>query len=162
MSVTETVWLSDQEQQAWRGLLRMHALLMLALNRGLQNEAGLSLSDFGVLVILSEHPSRRMRVLELARALQWEKSRVSHQLRRMTDRGLIQRAGCPDDKRGAFVELTEAGLAAIETAAPTHVRSVRANLFDALTPEDVAALARISDAAIAVIEADCDEECAET
>src|SRR4051794_16258611 len=100
-----TRWLDDREQTAWRAFLDMHARLQVQLGRELQAEAGLSLPDFAVLVQLSEHECT-MRVLELARALGWEKSRLSHQLSRMQQRGLIQRAGCASDRRGAFVELT--------------------------------------------------------
>jgi DNA-binding MarR family transcriptional regulator len=110
-----------------------------------------------VLVILSEHPARRMRVLELARRLGWEKSRVSHQLRRMGDRGLVERARCGEDRRGSFIVLTDAGLAAVKAAAPMHVAEVRKNFFDALSDQDIADLARISDAAIGVMSADCPE-----
>jgi DNA-binding MarR family transcriptional regulator len=150
-------WLADSEQHAWRSFLQVHGLLTARLNRAMQSASGLSLADFAVLVILSEHPARQMRVLELARRLGWEKSRVSHQLRRMGERGLVERARCGDDRRGSFIVLTDAGLAAVRAAAPMHVAEVRRSFFDALTEEDVADLARISDAAIAAMVADCAE-----
>jgi DNA-binding MarR family transcriptional regulator len=150
-------WLSDSEQHAWRSFLQVHALLTAKLNRAMQSASGLSLADFAVLVRLSEHPERRMRVLELARGLGWEKSRVSHQLRRMGERGLIERARCDEDRRGSFIVLTDAGLAAVRSAAPMHVAEVRKNFLDALSDHDVADLARISDAAITTIAADCPE-----
>lgn len=150
-------WLSASEQHAWRSFLQLHEVLTAKLNRAMMSSSRLSLADFAVLVILSEHPERRMRVLELARGLGWEKSRVSHQLRRMGERGLVERARCGEDGRGSFIVLTDAGLAAVESAAPMHVAEVRKNFFDALSGQDVADLARISDAAIATVSADCPE-----
>ena len=138
-------WLDDDEQRAWRGYLHMQARLAAKLNRQLQEDSGLSLADFAVLVELSEVSGGRTRVLALADKLQWEKSRLSHQLNRMRGRGLVDRQECPNDRRGAFVTLTAAGRAAIDAAAPKHVETVREHLFDLLTPELVAALAEIAD-----------------
>ncbi|MDX6741301.1 MarR family winged helix-turn-helix transcriptional regulator [Actinocorallia sp. A-T 12471] len=139
-----TRWLSDQEQRAWRGLLELHAEVWTAVARDLQANAGLSLGDYAVLASLSEAPEHRQRVTELARAIQWERSRLSHQLSRMDKRGLVVRRECPEDARGAFAEITARGLEVIAAAAPEHVASVRRHMFDALTPEQVEALAGIS------------------
>lgn len=137
-------WLDAGEQAAWRAYLNMNALLTARLNKEMQDESGISISDFSVLVALSEHPEGRMRVLELARALGWEKSRLSHQLTRMQQRGLIERSNCSNDRRGSFILLTESGREAVVTAAPRHVDSVRRYVFDELTAEQVEALGRIS------------------
>jgi DNA-binding MarR family transcriptional regulator len=137
-------WLTEDEQQAWRGLLRMTSQLNARMNRQLQDEAGISLADYEVLVELSEAPEGRRRVFELASALAWEQSRVSHQLARMQRRGLIARQECPADARGAFVVLTETGRAAIEQAAPAHVETVRQLVFDGLSPDQLAALTAVS------------------
>ncbi|BBG05087.1 MULTISPECIES: MarR family winged helix-turn-helix transcriptional regulator [Pseudonocardia] len=139
-----TRWLDDREQAAWRGYLRMQARLQAELHRRLQAESGLSIADFDVLVALTDRPDERVRVLELASSLEWEKSRLSHHLARMQRRGLITREECDDDGRGNFVVLTEQGRAAIEEAAPGHVESVRELVFDILTDDDVDALARIA------------------
>jgi len=143
-SAQEPRWLDETEQAAWRGYLDMNVRLSAQLNRDLQAAAGLSHADYAVLVQVSEHPKCRMRVLELARALDWEKSRLSHQLSRMQQRGLIDRANCADDRRGSFIELTPKGRRTIEDAAPTHVDSVRRYLFDLLTPEQVDTLGAIT------------------
>lgn len=140
-----TRWLDDDEQRAWRGYLHMQARLSARLNRQLQDDSGLSLADFAVLVELSEVTGGRTRVLALAEKLQWEKSRLSHQLNRMRARGLVDRQECPNDRRGAFVTLTEQGRETIEAAAPKHVETVREYLFDLLTPDLVGALADIAD-----------------
>jgi len=137
-------WLTDDEQRAWRGLLRMTSQLNARLNRQLQDEAGISLADYDVLVVLSEAPQARRRVFELAGALAWEQSRVSHQLARMQRRGLVAREECPADARGAFVVLTEAGRAAIERVAPAHVDMVRQLVFDGLSHDQLAALTAVS------------------
>ena len=137
-------WLTEDEQRAWRGLLRMTAQLNARMNRQLQDDYGISLADYDVLVVLSEAPQGRRRVFELADSLAWEQSRVSHQLGRMQRRGLVARQECPTDARGAFVVLTEAGRAAIERAAPAHVEMVRQLVFDGLSRDELTALTAVS------------------
>jgi len=139
-----TRWLTEEEQRAWRGLLRMTAQLNARANRLLLQEYGISLADYEVLVALSEAPEGQLRVFEVADALAWEQSRVSHQLARMQRRGLIAREGCATDARGAFAVLTTAGRAAIERAAPAHVEQVRQLVFDELSHEQVSALTEIT------------------
>jgi len=137
-------WLTEEEQRAWRGLLRMTSQLNARANRLLQEEYGISLADYEVLVALSEAPEDRLRVFEVADALAWEQSRVSHQLARMQRRGLITREGCATDARGAFAVLTTVGRATIERAAPAHVEQVRQLVFDELSHEQVSALTEIT------------------
>jgi DNA-binding MarR family transcriptional regulator len=137
-------WLTEEEQRAWRGLLRMTSQLNARANRLLLQEYGISLADYEVLVALSEAPESQLRVFEVADALAWEQSRVSHQLARMQRRGLITREDCATDARGAFAVLTTAGRAAIEQAAPAHVEQVRQLVFDDLSHEQVSALTEIT------------------
>jgi len=139
-----TRWLTEEEQRAWRGLLRMTSQLNARANRLLLQEYGISLADYEVLVALSEAPESQLRVFEVADALAWEQSRVSHQLARMQRRGLITREGCATDARGAFAVLTTAGRAAIERAAPAHVEQVRQLVFDELSHEQVSVLTEIT------------------
>ena len=153
----ETRWLSEHEQRAWRGFLEMHVQLDGHLGRHLQATSDLSLPDFGVLVGLTDVPEGRLRVLELGRALQWEKSRLSHHLTRMEKRGLVARRECLTDGRGAFIEITPAGRAAIEAAAPAHVAEVRRLVFDALTPEQVTVLGEITARVLARLAPACTE-----
>jgi DNA-binding MarR family transcriptional regulator len=154
-TTTDPRWLDAGEQAAWRAYLAMNARLSARLNREMQDESGISIADFSVLVQLSEHLDARMRVLELARALGWEKSRLSHQLTRMQQRGLIARSNCSEDRRGAFVTLTDEGRATVEAAAPRHVESVRRYLFDELSGEQVEALGEIARTVVARIDAEC-------
>ncbi len=135
-----TRWLTEPEQRAWRAFLRMQSQLAGRLNRQLQRESGLSLADYDVLVQLTDAPHGRLRPFELQRRLRWEQSRLSHHLSRMQRRSLVSREECADDGRGAYVVLTEAGLRAIEAAAPGHVDTVRKLFFDQLTREQVEGL----------------------
>jgi DNA-binding MarR family transcriptional regulator len=137
-------WLTEDEQRAWRGLLQMTSRLNARMNRQLQDDYGVSLADYDVLVALSEAPEGRLRVFEIAGALAWEQSRVSHQLARMQRRGLVARQECQADARGAFAVLTDAGRAAIERAAPAHVETVRELVFDGLSRDQLAALTAIT------------------
>jgi len=139
-----TRWLTEEEQRAWRGLLQMTSQLNARMNRQLLQEYGVSLADYEVLVVLSEAPEGQRRVFEIADALAWEQSRVSHQLARMQRRGLIARQDCPSDARGAFAVITAAGRAAIERAAPAHVETVRRLVFDDLPPDQLATLTELT------------------
>lgn len=138
-------WLTEDEQRAWRGLVQMTSQLNARMNRQLQEEYGISLADYEVLVVLTEVPEGRCRVFEISGMLAWEQSRVSHQLARMQRRGLVARQECLTDARGAFVVLTEAGRAAIERAAAAHVETVRQLIFDGITPGELAALTTLTE-----------------
>jgi DNA-binding MarR family transcriptional regulator len=142
-------WLTPQEGRLWRGWLKLNAKLSATLQRELQDDAGLSLPDFDVLVHLSEHPDGRLRVTDLAGLLQWERSRVSHHFTRMEKRGLVQRVECLEDGRGAFVSITPQGRTAIEQAAPGHVKVVRRLMFDVLSTSEISQLAHTLDKLLA-------------
>lgn len=141
--MTDVPWLDDHQQRVWRAWLQVNARLTAQLHRRMQADAGLSLPDFEVLVLLTDDPTERIRVSDMAKALQWERSRLSHHLTRMEKRGLIERGECPEDGRGAVVLLTPTGRSAIEAAAPAHVRAVRGLFVDRLDEADVADLDRI-------------------
>jgi DNA-binding MarR family transcriptional regulator len=138
-------WLSKEQQRAWRGWLAVNAQLPAALHKQLQEDSGLSLPDFDVLVQLTDTQAGKVRILALAHALGWERSRLSHHLKRMEGRGLVKREDCPDDGRGAFVALTPAGRDAIERAAPEHARTVGDLVFGTLTQDEIDTLARFTD-----------------
>ena len=138
-----STWLDERQQHAWRSLLAMQTQLGAHLRRSLARDAGMSDSDYDVLVQLSEAPEQRRRAFQLAQTLQWEKSRLSHQLRRMEQRGLLVRTECETDGRGAYAELTPKGAAAIAAAAPLHVAEVRRHFVDPLTPAQLDSLVEI-------------------
>jgi DNA-binding MarR family transcriptional regulator len=150
-------WLTQREQRAWRAFLLMEREFGGRIAQAIQHDTGLSGADYEVLVHLSEEPSGRLRAFELGRATQWEKSRLSHHITRMVDRGLVRRESCPTDNRGAFVVLTSKGRSAIEAAAPKHVEHVRRWFIDSLTPEQLDALAEISEAIVAKLAEDADQ-----
>jgi DNA-binding MarR family transcriptional regulator len=133
------MWLTEEQQRVWRGYLEMASRLQTAMHRQLQQDCELSLSDYDVLVALSEGGPQRIN--ELGEVLAWEQSRLSHQLRRMRGRGLVKRHGSGDDRRGATVELTDAGRAALRTAAPGHAELVRSVVFDGMSAAQMRAVA---------------------
>jgi DNA-binding MarR family transcriptional regulator len=135
-------WLSEDEQRAWRTYLRLGSLLPAALNRQLQQDSGLTLPEYEVLVALSEAAGQRLRPFQICDALNWEQSRLSHQLTRMERRGLVKRQECEADGRGAFIALSPAGADAIREAAPQHVAAVRRLIFDRLSGAELASFER--------------------
>ena len=139
----EPRWLDENEARAWRAYVIGSELLRKQLNRELQDQHGLALADYEVLVRLSEGQVGRMRMAQLAGEVASSKSRLSHQISRMEAAGLVQRVECGDDARGVFAEITEVGRARLRETAPTHVAGVREHLIDLLAGADQAALAEI-------------------
>lgn len=119
---------------------------MADLGRRLSQESGLSLPDYDVLVQLSESSSGVVLVRDLLIALNWEASRLSHQLTRMQRRGLVTRRASMQDGRRSEVELTTAGRAAIDRAAPGHVAAVRELFIDRLDASQLQVLAQLATA----------------
>ncbi len=144
-----TRWLDADEDRAWRAYRRMRLLLDAQISRDLAHDSGLSDPDYDVLSNLSEAADHRWRLNELAGRMLWSRSRLSHHIARMEQRGLVRREECASDARGAFVVLTEGGLRAIHDAAPGHVASVRRHLVDVLTREQLRALDEIATTVVA-------------
>jgi DNA-binding MarR family transcriptional regulator len=138
-----SMWLTQEQQRVWRGYLEMVSRLQTAMNQQLQRDCGLSLADYDVLVALNERGTSRIN--ELGEVLAWEQSRLSHQLRRMRERGLVVRHGSDDDRRGGIVELTDRGQAALEAAAPGHAELVRSVVFDGLSAAQLRAFETVLD-----------------
>jgi DNA-binding MarR family transcriptional regulator len=130
-------WLDPREDRAWRAFVHAHHRLGVRLQRHLLQDSGLTEADYEILAVLSEHPAGRMPAQELCALLQWEKSRLSHQVRRMQEQGLIVREPNPADARSVMVCLLPAGRRAIQDAAPGHVRNVRRYLIGLLTPAEL-------------------------
>ncbi len=147
--MSSTPWLSDAEQRAWRSWIAVSAQLPTVLHRQLQRDSALSLQDFEVLVHLTETAEQRARVADLANTLQWERSRLSHHIKRMETRGLVIREECVEDGRGAYVVLTEVGLAAIKSAAPGHARTVKELVFSTLTTQELEGFTRTAEKVLA-------------
>jgi DNA-binding MarR family transcriptional regulator len=151
----EVRWLDELEASAWRGWIRMTGLVQAEMGRTLERDAGLSIPDYEVLVNLSEADGHQLRMSELASRLMWSKSRLSHQVGRMADRGLVERKDCPSDARGTLAELTPLGLETIVAAAPHHVASIRTLLFDRLDRDQVQALATMTATIVEALSAGC-------
>ena len=131
----DTRWLSSEEQRVWRAYLHAVTLLEDHLDRQLQRDANMPHVYYGLLVQLGEAPERRLRMTELARQAKITRSRLSHAVARLEKSGWVRRENCPDDKRGQFAVLTDAGYEVLRRTAPGHVEAVRQAVFDRLTPE---------------------------
>ena len=133
----ETRWLEPEEQKAWRAWLYSTLLLQDRLDRELTHETGISHAYYEILVALSETPQRAMRMSELADRCLSSRSRLSHAVSRLEERGWVRRQVCESDGRGQLAVLTDEGFAALEGAAPVHVTGVRTHLFDQLSPTQI-------------------------
>lgn len=138
-----TRWLTEDEQRSWRAWVAATTLLPDRLSRDLQEKWGYSITDYIILMALSESPGRKMRMSDLADATLASRSRLSHQVDRLGKDGLVTREPCVDDRRGSFAVLTPAGMRILEHMAADHVDGVRNRLVDLLTPEEFAELGRL-------------------
>jgi len=162
--------LSEEEGRAWHAHLQLHSRLGARLTRSLARDSGLSGADYAVLVTLAGSPEGRMTSLDVRCALLWEKSRLSHQVRRMEQRGLIAREANPGDARSSLLCLTPEGRAVIEAAVPPHVQRLREHFLGLMTPEERAVLTAVSERVLAHLDDEdaadppcddpsCDETC---
>ena len=144
-SVSEARWLDDDEQRTWRAFLTATELLFDQLDVELRRGWGISHPYYEILVRLSEAPDRTLRMSELAERSLSSRSRLSHAIARLEERGWVRRETFPSDRRGLLAVLTDDGFAALAGAAPGHVEGVRTHLFDQLTAAQVAQLRQISE-----------------
>ena len=128
----DSTWLSPSQQRAWVTYMRVQLRMNYEMNRQLQHDSGLSLADFHVLNALCSTPDQKPQVSDLAAFIGWERSRLSHHLRRLCDRGLTKRVQSEDDGRATDAVLTEKGMTAVVEATPGHAALVRTLFFDAL------------------------------
>jgi DNA-binding MarR family transcriptional regulator len=142
----ETDWLDEAEREAWLRLVAVVELLPGVLDAQLRTDAGLTHFEYFVLAMLSETPDRTLRMTSLALRTNATLPRLSHVVRRLEDRGLVERFPCPEDGRATNARLTEAGWAAVVAAAPGHVATVRRTVLDPLTRAQLAQLRDIGDA----------------
>jgi DNA-binding MarR family transcriptional regulator len=137
----DSQWLSRPQQRAWVAYMRVQLRVNYEINRQLQRDNGLSLADFHVLNALNCAPDHTMQVSDLAAMIGWERSRASHQLRRLSERGLTRRIQSEDDGRATDAILTKEGINALVAAVPGHARLVRELFIDALPEGLVSPLA---------------------
>jgi DNA-binding MarR family transcriptional regulator len=151
----KTRWLTAREQSAWRAYLKATQALFERIDRQLREDSAMSHADYAILVRLSESEGRMLRMSQLACLTLFSPSRLSHAVSRLEEVGWVRRESCPTDRRGSYAVLTDRGLRALEAAAPGHVATVRENVFDRLSPQQVEQLTAI---ATAIAEADGQRE----
>lgn len=132
----------DPRLAPWRAFVRAEAHVSRRLDEDLRAEHGMSLQEYVALLILVEAPDRRLRMGRLAEALNLSKSGATRLIDRLVDDGLVERVSCPSDARGAEAALTEAGVARLRTAAPTHLRGIADYFLSAIDETDLAVVER--------------------
>ncbi len=143
--MTETNWLTQREERAWRAYRRMQTVLPAQLARDLVRDSALTDPDYDVLSTLSERPGHRWQLRDLAAKMLWSRSRLSHHIARMESRGLVAREDDPADRRGCMIVLTDDGRRTLDKAAPQHVASVREHFVDLLTDDEIATLTQLAE-----------------
>jgi len=143
-----TRWLSAEEQETWRAFVGTCHAFFAAIDGQLQRDTGIPLAYYEILVRLSEAPQRRLRMSDLAEASGSSRSRLSHAVARLEDRGWVRREPAPQDGRGTVAVLTEAGMDMLVRTAPGHVTAVREYLFDRLSADQVRELGDICGAVL--------------
>lgn len=154
----ESPSLSSAEVETWTSFYAMRRRLDRALDLQLQRDSGLSASEYEVLLAINIAPQRQLRIKEIAGAIGWEKSRVSHLVTRMEKRNLVSRTDCPSDARGSWIGLTASGRRSILGAMRGHTEAIRRYFFDVLTPADAATLEALSGRVVEAIGCGHDED----
>lgn len=136
--------LSDDEVESrvhgWRLLAVLHARIEAQLERVLQSDHQLSVSEYGVLELLSRQQDHHLRMNQLATAMALSQSATTRLVTRLEDRGLLARYLCPTDRRGIYSEVTQPGFALLEQARPAHNSTLQAALAEAAGNPEMAHL----------------------
>lgn len=148
-ALSEPQWLDELEMRAWLGFVRSRDTIAAAVGRDSVRESNLTFVEYSVLAYLARSEDNRLTFADLAAKLEWSQSRLSHQITRMSKRGLVERESIPADARRSAARLTDYGEQVLAAAAPAHVRSVRRHLIDVLDRDQLAALADIYDSLLA-------------
>ena len=135
--------LSARELSVWRTFLRAHAIITSQLEHDLAAQHMLPLPSYDVLLQLAESPQRRLRMTDLAERVLLSRSGLTRLVDRLSAEGLVARESCPSDARGTFTVLTEAGLARLREAAPTHLRGIEEHMTSRLSPAELDTLGRL-------------------
>lgn len=139
----------DSRLAAWSAFLRAHARVVRELERELQADQQMALTDYDVLVQLAAAGERRLRMSELADRLLLSRSGATRLVDRLVADGLVERATCEADRRGQWAALTDAGYERLRRASPTHLRGVATHFLDRLSPDELAAMERMFDRILA-------------
>ena len=138
--MTEPISRHDPRLATWAAFLRAHARVVRELERELQAEQRMALTDYDVLIQLAAAEDRRLRMSELADRLILSRSGVTRLVDRLEADGLVERVSCDTDRRGQWAALTDAGLARLRTATPTHLRGVGEHFLDRLSADELASM----------------------
>jgi DNA-binding MarR family transcriptional regulator len=149
MARMDTMGRTDARLDAWRTFLQAHARVVRELERELQAEQGLALTDYDVLVQLAAVEGRRLRMSELADRLLLSRSGVTRLVDRLVSAGLVERVSCDDDRRGQWAALTDAGLRRLRDASPTHLRGIAEHFLDRLSADELSSLQESLDRVVA-------------
>ena len=141
--MTQQISHHDSRLTAWRAFLRAHARVVRELERELQGEEQLALTDYDVLVQLAAEGEHRLRMSELADRLLLSRSGATRLIDRLVAEGLVERASCESDRRGQWAALTPAGYERLRRASPTHLRGVAEHFLDRLSADDLVELERM-------------------
>lgn len=143
--MTTTITPTDPRLAAWRAFLLTHARLIRTLERELQDEEDLALTDYDVLVQLANAEERRLRMSDLADRLLLSRSGATRLVDRLVADGLVERVTCESDRRGQWAQLTDAGMQRLRAATPTHLRGVAEHFVDRLEAQELGELLRMLD-----------------
>jgi DNA-binding MarR family transcriptional regulator len=149
MARMDTMGPTDARLDAWRTFLQAHARVVRELERELQAEQGLALTDYDVLVQLAAVEGRRLRMSELAHRLLLSRSGVTRLVDRLVSAGLVERVSCDDDRRGQWAALTDAGVRRLREASPTHLRGIAEHFLDRLSADELRSLQASLDRVVA-------------
>lgn len=133
----------DPHLAAWRTFLRAHARVVRELERELEADQGIALTDYDVLVQLAEADERRLRMSELADRLLLSRSGATRLVDRLVADGLVERVMCESDRRGQWASLTDAGRERLRQASPTHLAGVERHFLDRFSDDELPALERM-------------------
>lgn len=142
-TTSEPVWLTDTQQAAWRSFVAIVTRLPAALDTQLQRDSSLTHFDYFVLSVLSEDPDRRIQLRDLAKFANASLSRLSHVVTKLEKAGWVRRESI-EGSRGSYAVLTDAGMAIVVDAAPSHVATVQALVFEGLSEDEVSQLGALS------------------
>ena len=139
-------WLTDEQQQTWRGFVEVLVKVPAALEAQLQRDSGLTHMGYFVLSTLSEREDRRLAMSKLAKGVSASLSRLSHVVARLEAQGWVRRVRDPEDGRVQIAVLTDAGMVKLKESAPGHAEAVQQLVFDRLTQTQMRQLAKLSEA----------------
>jgi len=147
--------IDSERLDAWRGLLVTHAALVRRLNEELEDEQGLPLAWYEVLLHLNEAPQGSLRMGDLARRALLTPSGLTRLVDRMEGAGLVERKACGDDRRGSWAALTPAGRKKLKDASPVHERGVDQYFARHLTKDEAKVFSRALSKMLADVRGDC-------